>query len=113
MARVSIMYWKEIPAQVKAEDAGGEVSRQLHSRFQEGIDTISMIDGSYGADAYLEAWEWGPEIEMPGSAEEAAESLIQKIESRFPGDFVDRIRALHEAGKRDPRPGAVDHWMEE
>ena len=113
MAKVSIVYWKEIPAQVKAQDADGEVSRRLPPRFQEGIDIISMFDGSYGADAYLDAWEWGPEIEVAGSAQEAADALAQKIESSFPRDFVERIRALHEANSRDPRPGAVDHWTDE
>lgn len=113
MAKVSIMYWKEIPAQVKAEDAQGEVSVSLPDRFQQGIDAVSMFDGSCGADAYLEAWDWGPEIEVPGTAQEAAAALAQRIATQFPADFVDRIRALHEAGVRDPRPGAVDHWMDD
>lgn len=113
MAKVSIIYWKEIPAQVRAEDEGGEVTLPLPDRFQQGIDAVAMFDGSYGADAYLEAWDWGPEVEVRGAAREAAEALARKIAARFPADFVDRIRALHEAGQRDPRPGAVDHWMEE
>jgi hypothetical protein len=113
MARVSIMYWKEIPAQVKAEDAEGEVTIPLPDRFQEGIDAVAMLDGSYGSDAYLEAWDWGPEVEVPGPARDAAESLARKIAARFPANFVSRIQALHESGKRDPKPGAVDHWMNE
>lgn len=113
MARVSVMYWKEIPAQVKAEDAGGEVSVPLPDRFQEGIDTLSMFDGSAGTDAYLEAWAWGPEAEVPGGARAVAEAEARRIAARFPEDFVVRIRALHEAGKRDTRPGAADHWMDE
>ena len=113
MAKVSIMYWKEIPAQVKTEDDDREISMPLPDRFQEGIDGISMFDVSFGADDYLESWEWGPEIEVEGSAEEAGEATVQRIESRFPKDFVKRIRALHRAKKRDPKPGAVDHWMDE
>jgi hypothetical protein len=104
MAKISIIYWKEIPAQVRAEDADGEITLPLPDRFQQGIDAVAMFDGSYGADAYLEAWDWGPE---------AAAALADRIASRFPPDFVSRIRALHASGQRDPRPGAVDHWMEE
>ena len=74
---------------------------------------MAMFDGSYGADTYLEAWEWGPEVEVPGPAQEAAGALARRISTRFPADFVERVRALYEAGKRDPRPGAVDHWMNE
>lgn len=113
MAKVSVIYWKEIPAQVRAEDADGEITLPLPDRFQQGIDAISMFDGSYGADAYLEAWDWGPEVEISGAAQEVAEALARKIATRFPADFVNRIRALHESGKRDPKPGAVDHWMNE
>ncbi len=113
MAKVSIMYWKEIPAQVKAEDDDREISMSLPDRFQKGIDEISMFDGSFGADDYLESWEWGPETEVEEPAEKAAEATVQRIESRFPEDFVERIRALHGAKKRDPKPGAVDHWMDE
>ena len=85
MAKVSIMYWKEIPAQVKAEDDDREISMPLPGRFQEGIDEISMFDGSYEADVYLEGWEWGPEIEVEGSAEEGPERrLLRESRVDFP-----------------------------
>ena len=51
------MYWKEIPVQVQAEDESGRVSRQLDDRFQQGVDAVSMMDGSAGSDDYLMAWE--------------------------------------------------------
>ena len=37
MARVRIMYWKEIPVQVKADDESGEASAQLDDRFQQEL----------------------------------------------------------------------------
>ena len=104
------MYWKEIPAQVQSEDDAGQVSRPLDERFQQGLDAISMFDGSGGTDDYLEAWEWGQHYEVEGTAEEAASAEAERINREFPKDFVVRIRDLHQAGKRDPRPGAIDHW---
>ena len=59
VARVRILYWKEIPAQLQASDEKGNVSQPLPARFQEGIDAIAMFDGSQGTDEYLMAWEWG------------------------------------------------------
>ncbi len=112
LARVRIMYWKEIPVQVQAQDAGSTVSKQLDPRFQEGVDAISMLDGSTGTDDYLMAWEWGEYVDTVGSAESAAESLAARLNSGFPKDFVSRIRDLHRSGERDPSPGAVDHWIE-
>ena len=55
MAKVRVMYWKEIPVQVQAEDDTGQVSKPLHNRFQQGLDTISMFDGTSGSDDYLMA----------------------------------------------------------
>ena len=112
MAIVRVMYWKEVPVQVQATDSDGSVSRPLHERFQQGVDAISMFDGSSGSDDYLMAWEWGVETEVEGTAEEAAASVVERFNSRFPQDFAARIRELHDSGGRDPHPGAADHWIE-
>ena len=107
------MYWKEIPVQAQARDDSGVVSAQLEPRFQQGVDAISMMDGSAGSDDYLDAWEWGPYIYVEGDAASAAESAARRLNLGFPGDFVARIAELHRDGSRDPRPGAVDHWIRE
>ena len=106
------MYWKEIPVQVQARDDRGVVSRQLDERFQQGVDAISMFDGSAGSDDYLDAWEWGAFSESDGTAEDSADALAERINSGFPLDFAARIRDLQRDGKRDPKPGAIDHWIE-
>jgi hypothetical protein len=110
MAKVRIMYWKEIPVQVQAEDESGQVSRPLDDRFQQAVDAVSIFDGSGGSDDYLMAWEWGQHFEVAGSPEGAATAEAERINREFPKDSVARIRDLHRAGKRDPRPGAIDHW---
>ena len=112
MAKLRIMYWKEIPAQVQAEDNANQVSYPLDDRFQQGIDAVSMFDRSAGNDAYLEAWEWGQHFEVPGTAEESARLEADRINREFPENFVARIRDLHKIGKRDTRPGAIDHWRD-
>ena len=113
MAKVRIMYWKEIPVQVQAQDESGTVSRQLDPRFQQGVDAVAMFDGSMGTDEYLMAWEWGECSEVEGTASAAADLVAGRIDARFPRDFVARIRDLHRDGRRDPTPGAVNHWLEE
>ena len=112
MARVRVMYWKEVPVQVQAEDGNGRVSKQLDERFQQGVDTISIFDGSSGGDEYLMAWDWGQYREEEGSAEEVAGREVRRLNDGFPLDFVRRIRGLYSSGERDPQPGAADHWIE-
>ena len=105
------MYWKEIPVQVQAEDGGQEVSVPLDDRFQRGVDAVAMLDGSAGGNDYLMAWEWGDFKEADGDPDRAAATVAELYNTRFPQDFVARIRRLLEADERDARPGAVDHWL--
>ena len=112
MAKVRIMYWKEIPVQVQAQDAGAPpVSVPLDARFQQGVDAIAMSDGSLGSDDYLMAWEWREYGDVDGPAQSAAEAVAARFNEGFPADFVARIRNLQNAGERDATPGAVNHWL--
>ena len=109
MARVRVMYWKEIPVQVQAEDANGRVSRQLENRFQQAADTVAMQDGSWGSDEYLDGWGFGPYEDGDGAAVDAAEAVALRLE-QMPRDFLKKIIGMHKNGTRDPVPGAIDHW---
>ena len=80
MANYQVMFWKHIPAQVKAWDETGEVKRMLPDRFQAAIDAFAMKDGSTEMDAYLEAWHWGDPQERAGSAEEVANTLVKELD---------------------------------
>ena len=95
MATYQIMYWKEIPAQVKASDENGEFSLPLPSRFQEVIDEIAMREGDLNSDSYLDGWHWGESKELAGSAEKVARKIIDEIDALFPqhsDDLMEFIR---------------------
>ena len=111
-SQVSILYWKEIPVQVKAENSQTTVSVPLDPRFQEAADAVAMMDGSYGSDDYLDAWQWGEPAEAELEPDETAAQLAERINNGMPQDFVARIRDLHNSGNRDPNPGAIDHWVD-
>ena len=42
MAKYQVMFWKHIPAQVKAWDDQGEVKRMLPDRFQAATSTFPL-----------------------------------------------------------------------
>ena len=112
MVRVRLMYWKEVPLQVQAEDESGKLSQPLDNRFQEGADAISMFDGSSGSDDYMNGFRWGPYTEVDETLDIAASTLAKCFNTNFPQDFVARIRDMHRSGERDPQPGTIDHWCE-
>ena len=112
MTKVRVMYWKEVPVQIQAADETSEISKPLHPRFQEGVDALAMFDGSAGKDDYLEAWEWGPYLDVEGDALQAASTTAQRYNEGFPKDFVTRIRDIDRAGDREPSPGSIDSWIQ-
>jgi hypothetical protein len=84
MAKYQVMFWKHIPAQIKAWDERGEVKRMLPDRFQAAIDAYAMKDGSTEMDKYLEGWRWGDPQERSGGAEEVATAVVKEIDAANP-----------------------------
>jgi len=84
MARVRIMYWKEIPYGVRAQDDSGQVTRQLPVEFQEAIDNAAMLSGDTSAEDYQSKFRWGPAEERPGTAAEAADAEVAALISAYP-----------------------------
>lgn len=83
MAKVTILYWQNIPSLVEASDGGGTHKRQLSQRFQELIDMVAMKKQLRGTDAYLDQWEKGKPETRSGSASDAALAAAQEIEERY------------------------------
>ena len=109
---VRILYWKEIPIQVEADDGTTKLSRPLDPRFQEAADAIAMFDGSFGSDEYLDAWEWQHYADYTGAPDEVATQVAMTFNSKMPDNFVARIRDSITADRRDPTPGAINCWLE-
>jgi len=84
MAKFQVMFWKHIPAHVKAWDEQGEVKRLLPDRFQAAIDAYAMKEGSTDMDAYLEGWRWSETRERPGSADEVAGAVVSELDASNP-----------------------------
>jgi hypothetical protein len=84
MATYKILYWQEVPTQIKAEDPLDEVTVALDPRFMERIDQLAGQRGLQGSDDYLAQWRWSEEEERPGGAQEVAEALKAEFESQWP-----------------------------
>ena len=82
MATYKVLYWQEIPSQIKAEDESDDVTVQLPDRFQERIDLMAARRGLQDSDAYLAEWKWSEEEERAGSAEEVAEAVRAELEAQ-------------------------------
>jgi hypothetical protein len=81
VATYRILYWQEIPSQIRVTDDLDEVTIQLDSRFMERIDQLAAQRGLQGTDDYLAQWQWSDELERDGSAEDVARALKDELEA--------------------------------
>ena len=88
MAKVTILYWQEIPSVVEARDRSGRHKIELSQRFQELIDLVAMKKKMAGTDEYLIQWNKGAPEEHEGNPEAVATAVAENIEARY-----DAIRA--------------------
>ena len=80
MALYQILYWQEIPSQIKAWDDFDEVKLELNSRFADRIDRSAQAQGLISTDDYLAQWKWSEEQERPGDPQEVAEAVKKELE---------------------------------
>lgn len=91
MPDVTIVYWRDIPAQVIVGKGRRGAKKPLAERFEQAIDRAAMKVGAAETDAYLAEWRKAAPYTVDGDPEEIAHAEAARIETEFDGD---RIRAL-------------------
>ncbi len=91
MAKLTIVYWRDIPAQVIVKQGRTTARRQLPERFEQAIDRCAMKVGARDTDAYLAEWRRGEPVPVEGDMEAVAEAEATRLDTEFD---VERIKAL-------------------
>ena len=91
MPEVTIVYWRDIPAQVIVGKGRRADKVQLPERFEQAIDRAAMKSGAAETDAYLAEWRKADPYSVDGIPAEVAASEAQRIEADY--DQA-RIKAL-------------------
>ena len=83
MAKKTIIYWRDIPAQVLAQR--GRVREKVHlsQRFQEAIDRAAMRAGKGSSDAYIEEWRRETAACKDDDLKTIAAEEAQRLESEY------------------------------
>ena len=98
MPELTVIYWRDIPAQVTATDGGRTARMQLPDRFQQAIDAAAMRAGLLESEAYLE--EWHRETRPCGDDLEHETNLeAERLEAAHPQEA---LRDLIRSGGRRP-----------
>lgn len=91
MVDVTIVYWRDIPAQVIVGKGRRGSKVQLPERFEQAIDRAAMKTGAAGTDDYLAAWRKANPYAVDGEAGEVAKAEAARLDADYDQD---RIKAL-------------------
>jgi hypothetical protein len=82
MATYKVLYWQEVPTQIRAEDEDEDVTVMLDGKYMLQVDILAAKRGLQGADDYLAQWKWSEEEEREGSARDVAEAVKAELEAK-------------------------------
>jgi len=80
VATYTILYWQEVPSQIKAEDELDDVTLPMDPRFMERIDRLAAARGLQSTDDYLAQWRWSEPQQREGTAAEVAAAVKLELE---------------------------------
>ena len=83
MAHVTIVYWRDIPAQVIVGKGRRGTKMPLSERFEQAIDRAAMKSGAAESDAYLEGFHKADPFPVEGIDDEVAAAQVARIEEEY------------------------------
>ncbi len=83
MADVTIVYWRDIPAQVIVGKGRRGTKAPLPERFEQAIDRAAMKTGMGDTDAYLSEWRKAAPYNVDGDAAEVANREAARIDAEY------------------------------
>lgn len=91
MPDVTIVYWRDIPAQVIVGKGRRGAKVQLPERFEQAIDRAAMKSGAAETDDYLAEWRKEVVGAVEGDPNEVAKSEAERLDAEYDQD---RIKVL-------------------
>ncbi|MBO9464740.1 hypothetical protein TRP8649_02376 [Pelagimonas phthalicica] len=83
MPDITIVYWRDIPAQVIVGKGRRGAKVQLPERFEQAIDRAAMKGGQIDTDAYLAEWRKVPSGSAEGDQNDVAAELAAKLDADY------------------------------
>lgn len=94
MAELTVIQWRDIPAQVTCGSGRSATRAVLSDRFQEAIDAAAMAAGLSGTDGYLEEWRRVTRV-ADGDDDVAVAAEVAKLEIEYTDDILAGLVGAH------------------
>ncbi|WP_439524433.1 virulence factor [Marivita sp.] len=83
MADVTIVYWRDIPAQVIVGKGRRGAKAQLPERFEQAIDRAAMKTGAAETDSYLAEWRKAAPYPVDGDAQDVCAAEAARLDAEY------------------------------
>jgi hypothetical protein len=88
MADVTIVYWRDMPAQVIVGKGRRGTKLPLPERFEQAIDRAAMKSGAAESDAYLEGFRKAAPYAVDGVDADVAAAEVARIDAEYDQDAL-------------------------
>jgi hypothetical protein len=88
MPDVTIVYWRDIPAQVIVGKGRHGSKIQLTERFEQAIDRVAMRIGAAETVSYLAEWRKAAPYQIVGEKDYIEKSEAARIEVEYDSDRI-------------------------
>ncbi len=83
MAQLTVVYWRDIPAQVIVKKGRESAKVQLNERFEKAIDRAAMRAKLRDTDSYLAEWRRAAPLEVSDDLQAEADKKAAELEAAF------------------------------
>ena len=104
MAKLIVISWRDIPAQVIVKQGRETAKVPLSQRFQEAVDRAAMRAGRGSSDAYLADWKRGEPQACGSDLAAAAATEAARLEALYSDADLERLIRAHGVAE-DTAPG--------
>jgi hypothetical protein len=91
MASLTVISWRDIPAQVIVKQGRKTAKVKLSERFQEAVDRAAMRAGKGSSDLYLAEWKRSDPAPCGDDIEREAAAEAARIEARYTDEDLERL----------------------
>jgi hypothetical protein len=109
VAKLTVIRWRDIPAQIVVKKGRETVRLPLSARFQEAVDRAAMRAGKTSSHAYIADWQRSEPRQCGDDLQAEAHAEIARLEASYSDeDLLRLIRAkgLEEGAADSPPPAA-------
>ncbi len=103
MAELTVIWWRDIPAQVTAKEGRVRAKAPLSNRFQEAIDMAATRVGLIGTDEYLAQWRRETR-HCSDDIEAEVEREAHRLEQSYGDSWLETL--VRQGGRADASGGA-------